>query len=122
MSSTTDHTTSGPTALRISNDVVRLVREYTGRGPTKARTFFNDDLITVVLHDTLTNGERSLVRGGEAQWVLDTRKKYQRTMREDLVAAVEAASGRKVRAFFSDNSVDPDMAVETFALEPVATR
>jgi uncharacterized protein YbcI len=118
MSSTPDHTTSGSTGAQISNAVVRLVREYTGRGPTKARTYFEDDLITVVLHDTLTKGERSLVRDGEAQRVLDTRKAYQHTMRGDLIAAVESASGRTVCAFFSDNSIDPDMAVETFALNP----
>jgi uncharacterized protein YbcI len=126
MSSTPDHTNGGPSGptgsagSQISNAVVRLVREYTGRGPTKARTYFNDDLISVVLHDTLTVGERSLVRDGESERVLDTRKAYQQTMRTDLVAAVESASGRTVRAFFSDNSIDPDMAVETFVLDPRA--
>jgi uncharacterized protein YbcI len=118
MSSTADHTSNGATGSQISNAVVRLVSEYTGRGPTKARTFFNEDLITVVLQDTLTKGERSLVRDGEAQRVLDTRKAFQNTMRRDLVAAVESASGRRVAAFFSDNTIDPDMAVETFVLDP----
>jgi uncharacterized protein YbcI len=120
MSSTQDHASLGETGSQISNAVVRLVSEYTGRGPTRARTFFNDDLITVVLHDTLTRGERSLVRDGEVERVLDTRKAYQRTMRTVLVEAVESASGRTVLAFFSDNSVDPDMAVETFVLVPAA--
>ena len=31
-----DPTTTGPHALAISNLVVRLLNEYTGRGPTKA--------------------------------------------------------------------------------------
>lgn len=35
--------------------------EYTGRGPTKARTYVNEDLVSVLLRDTLTKGERSLV-------------------------------------------------------------
>jgi hypothetical protein len=52
--------------------------------------------------------------------VLDTRRRYQATMEADLVAGVEALTGRKVRAFFSDNRVDPDMAVETFLMEPAA--
>jgi len=34
--------------------------------------------------------------------------------------AVERHSGRKVRAFLSDNHVDPDIAVESFVLEPTS--
>jgi len=36
----------------ISNLTVRLLSQYTGRGPTKARTYLNDDMVTVVLQDT----------------------------------------------------------------------
>ncbi len=108
----------GPRAAAISNLVVRLVREYTGRGPTQAKTHFSEDLVTVVLKDTLTEGERSLVRDGQMTLVLETRKAYQRTMREDLVAAVETITGREVAAFLSDNHIDPDVAVESFVLKP----
>lgn len=94
------------------------MREYTGRGPTKARTYINDDLISVVLQDTLTMGERSLVRDGEVELVLASRKAFQRTMSIQMIAAVERHSGRKVHAFLSDNHIDPDVAVESFVLEP----
>src|SRR5674476_141866 len=49
---------TGSVSAAISSVVVKLLREYTGRGPTKARTYVDDDLITVVLRDTLTMGER----------------------------------------------------------------
>jgi uncharacterized protein YbcI len=101
----------------ISNATVRLLSEYTGRGPTKARTYITGDLITVVLQDTLTKGERNLVRNGEASLVLQSRKAYQKTMRPDLVARVEELTGRRVLAFLSDNHIDPDYAVESFVLE-----
>ncbi len=96
------------------------MREYTGRGPTKARTIIDEDLITVVLQDTLTMGERSLVRDGETDLVLTSRKAFQRTMSTQLIAAVERLSGRSVYAFLSDNHIDPDIAVETFVLAPIA--
>ncbi len=96
------------------------MREYTGRGPTKARTYVNEDLITVVLQDTLTMGERSLVRDGEVELVLASRKAFQRTMSTQMIAAVERHSGRSVLAFLSDNHVDPDVAVESFVLHPIA--
>jgi uncharacterized protein YbcI len=94
------------------------MREYTGRGPTKARTYINDDLISVVLQDTLTMGERSLVRDGELELVLASRKAFQRTMSTQMIAAVERHSGRKVHAFLSDNHIDPDVAIESFVLAP----
>ncbi len=104
----------------ISNHVVRVMSEYTGRGPTRARTSIDGDLISVLMRDTLTKGERSLVGDGREQLVLDTRKAFQMTMREDLVSGIEQIMGRKVIAFLSDNHIDPDFAVETFVLEPEA--
>ena len=105
-------------AARISNHVVQMMSAYTGRGPTKAWTSIDDELISVVLRDTLTKGERSLVADDRAQLVLDMRKAYQATMGDDLVAGVERISGRKVIAFLSDNHIDPDLAVENFILAP----
>jgi len=108
----------GHTAQAITQAVVRLVRDYTGRGPTQAHTTINDDVIIVVLRDTLLKVERSLVDDGEAQAVTDMRRRFQSTMRRDLVAVVTEHSGRTVEAFLSDNVVDPDVAVEVFVLAP----
>lgn len=119
MAGTPTHSpTAGSVAVAISNSMVRLMTEYTGRGPTKARTYINETLITIVLEDTLTKGERSLVRDGEINLVLANRKAYQRTMAVDLIASIEEISGRKVLAFLSDNHIDPDYAVESFILAP----
>lgn len=76
------------------------------------------DLVTVVLQDTLTRGERSLVADGRSQLVLDMRRAFQQTMREDLVTGVERILERRVAAFLSDNHIEPDIAVETFVLAP----
>ena len=114
-----DRPATGTKASAISNATVRLLNEYTGRGPTKARTYISEDLITVVLQDTLTRGERSLVRSGESKLVLASRKAYQRSMGPALTASVEEITGRKVVAFLSDNHLSPDYAVETFVLEPL---
>jgi uncharacterized protein YbcI len=108
----------GSVASAISGAIVQLMREYTGRGPTRARTYINEDLITVVLQDTLTMGERSLVRDGEVDLVLASRKAFQRTMSREMIAAVEKHSGRSVLAFLSENHIDPDIAIESFVLTP----
>jgi len=120
--SSIEHAPKGSVAAAIASAVVKLMHEYTGRGPTKARTYLDDDLITVVLQDTLTMGERSLVRDGKADLVLVTRRAFQQTMSTQMIAAVERHSGRTVHAFLSDNHVDPDIAVESFVLEPPHAR
>jgi uncharacterized protein YbcI len=101
----------------IANSVVHVLGEYTGRGPTQARAYITGDVITVLLRDTLTKGERRLVSDGHAPMVLQTRSVFQQMMRTELVASVEDLTGRSVTAFMSTNHIDPDLAVETFVLE-----
>jgi uncharacterized protein YbcI len=105
----------GPT---ISTAAVQVLHKYTGRGPTKAKTMISDDLVTVLLADTLTRGERTLVEDGRSERVLQVRHDYQLAMREDLVGIVERQLDRKVAAFMSQNHIDPDLAIEVFVLEP----
>jgi uncharacterized protein YbcI len=102
----------------INNGAVRVVREYTGRGPTQARTVIDHNSVTIFLADTLTPGERRLAEGGMADDVISNRHAFQRLMRDDLVEVVEGALDRKVIAFMSANHIDPDVAVEVFVLEP----
>jgi uncharacterized protein YbcI len=102
----------------ISTAVVQLLHEYTGRGPTKAKTSINEDVVTVLLADTLTKGERKLVDNGLSERVLQLRHDYQLTMRDELVAIVERQLDRTVIAFMSQNHIDPDLALEVFILEP----
>jgi uncharacterized protein YbcI len=110
-------------ALRSANSeicdtAVRILREYTGRGPTKARATINTDSVMILFGDTLTRGERQLVATGKAERVLQLRHEFQLVMRDELVEAVEGVTGRKVIAFMSQNHIDPDLAVEVFILEP----
>ena len=120
-STISEHSVAGSKHAAISNLIVRTMSEYTGRGPTKARTHIHDDVVTVMLQDTLTKGERSLANEGHEELVLTMRKAFQRTMREEMVSGVEEILGRKVLAFFSDNSIDPDCAAEVFLLAPATT-
>jgi uncharacterized protein YbcI len=102
----------------ISNLTVRLLSRYTGRGPTRARTYFNDDIVSVVLQDTLTKAETTLLDNGQEELVLVTRRTFQDVMGPDLIAGIEQITQRKVIAFLSANHVNPDIAIETFLLAP----
>src|SRR3954471_9398232 len=94
---------SGSLSAAISNAVVALLHEYTGRGPTHARTTIGPDTIVVTLRDCLTKAERTLTAHGQGVEVLAMRRALQDAMRSDLIVAVEAISGRSVEAFLSDN-------------------
>ena len=113
-----DHNSGGRLGTAVSNAVVSLFADYLGRGPTRARATLSRDLVTVVLEETLTKAERHLVSEGEAKSVIETRRVVQHTMRDGLVAVVERHTGCRVAAFLSDQSVEPDVSVEVFVLEP----
>jgi len=114
------HTGRGEMSAQISTGAVQLLSEYTGRGPTRAHTLINRDSVTIVLRDTLTKGERSLVAAGKSDEVLRSRSAYQQVMKGDLTDLVERAVERKVTAFLSANHLDPDVGVEFFLLESLA--
>ena len=118
MSESVEHGARGSTAAAISTRAVRLLHEYTGRGPTKARTTINTDSVMILLAETLTKGEKKLAETGDGAAVLQMRHRFQEAMRQDLIELVEGQMGRPVIAFMSSNHIDPDMAVEVFVLEP----
>ena len=120
MGSPEAHVSRGEAAQAISNALVRLLRDYTGRGPTQAYTTITDTHVVVVLRDALLKAERSLVEDGHADAVIDVRRRVQQTMKADLVAAIQEHTGREVLAFLSDHHIDPDIAVEVFILTPRA--
>ena len=102
----------------LSNAVVQIVRDYTGRGPTRARATFRDDLVTVLMQETLLKAEQSLIQDNKRALVVEMRRSFQQTMRDELSAAVERITERKVIAFMSDSHLDPDYSIEVFVLAP----
>ena len=103
--------------LAISTAVVGVLREYTGRGPTKARTSIRDNVVLVMLEQTLTKGEQVLVDKGRGDRVLALRREYQEAMREEGSARIAELTGRKVVAMMSANHLDPDLGAEIFVLD-----
>lgn len=105
----------------ISKMIVQLVRDYTGRGPTKVRTSIRDNIVLVLLEDTLTRGEQSLVAAGRTEKVLELRHEFQLAMKADAIAHIETLSGCSVVAMMSTNHVSPDLAAEIFVLDAAPT-
>ena len=115
---TASATRRGQMLLEISNAVVHLHKKYFGKGPTKARTYYDGDVITCVVSDVYTRAEQTLLARGRSATVLNQRHELQLAIRDEFVAAVEQITGREVIGFFSGNQSDPDLGVEVFVLAP----
>jgi uncharacterized protein YbcI len=112
-----DKPVRGELNAAVARAVVRIHRDCVGRGPTKARAFFHDNVVVVVLEDVLVTVERTLLAAGRDDSVIRLRQEVLETMRPDLIAAVESLSMRNVTAMMGDTNLTPDMASLIFVLD-----
>ena len=110
----------GNLLMALANEMVRLTKEQFGRGPTAARALWaGPDVLIVVLEQTLTPAERSLVRMGEHERLRETRMYFQYASVRELCEPVERLTGRTVRAFISGIDTEADgLVTETFVFYP----
>jgi uncharacterized protein YbcI len=106
-------------AAQISTRLVKLLALYTGRGPTKARTTIDQNVIVVVAEDALTRAEMNLTAAGQAGSVAEVRRRFASIMRADAIAMIEELTNRSVRAYLSDISPDANVATHVFVLHPL---
>jgi uncharacterized protein YbcI len=112
------HGTRGDVLTAISDGMVALLKEYYGRGPTQAKTYYQDDLVVCLLRGGFTRVEQTLLDGGRGHAVIQQRMEFQEIMRERFEAVIEHATGRQVIGFMSGNQQAPDMICEVFVLAP----
>jgi uncharacterized protein YbcI len=108
----------GDELTAISDGLVALLKEFYGRGPTQAKSYYQDDLVVCMLRGGYTRVEQTLRDGGRGTAVIEQRMEFQELMRERFEAVIEEATGRKVIGFMSGNQQDPDMMCEVFVLDP----
>jgi len=107
----------GPLMSGISTGFVRLLKESYGRGPEKARTTYDGDLVVVLMRGGFTRVEQTLLDAGRGDSVIQQRMDFQDVMREKFNEVIEHHTGRKVIAFMSGSHQDPDLIAEVFVLE-----
>jgi uncharacterized protein YbcI len=108
----------GEELTAISDGLVALLKEFYGRGPTQAKSYYQDDLVVCILRGGYTQVEQTLREGGRGSAVIEQRMQFQELMRERFEAVIERATGRTVIGFMSGNQQDPDMMCEVFVLDP----
>ena len=108
----------GDVLTAVSDGLVKLLKDYYGKGPTQAKTYFQDDLVVCVLRGGFTPVEQTLLEGGRGSAVIEQRMAFQEVMRERFESVVEQATNRRVIGFMSGNQQQPDMICEVFILAP----
>jgi uncharacterized protein YbcI len=103
---------------RISTRIVQLHKEFYGRGPEKAKTYYQDDLVVVLMRGGFTRVEETLLEEGLGDSVIRQRMDFQVAMRPRFREVIEEELGRKVVGFMSGSHQHPDLLGETFILEP----
>jgi uncharacterized protein YbcI len=116
-----DDKTIGGARAEIATNIVRLHSEYYGKGPTKAKTYISDDIVVVVLEETFTKAELTLVKRGEKEAIQQIRRRFQQAMADEFTSIVEQATGRVVKAFLSETNLEADVSVEFFLLGDTRT-
>jgi uncharacterized protein YbcI len=108
----------GDVLTAVSDGLVALLKEYYGRGPTRTKTYFQDDLVVCVMRGGFSRVEQTLLNGGRGEAVIRQRMEFQELMRDRFVGVIERATGRTVIGFMSGNQQDPDLMCEVFVLGP----
>ena len=112
----TESPEAGP-GRALTRRMVQLHKEFYGRGPTKAKTYFHNDSIVVLMRGGFTAVEETLLRAGRGESVAQQRRDFQAVMCEQFNEMVEDITERKVVAFMNSSHQDPDLICNIFLLE-----
>jgi uncharacterized protein YbcI len=102
----------------ISDGIVALLKEFYGRGPTRTKSYYEDDIVVCLLRGGFTRVEQTLLEGGRGSAVIQQRMEFQELMRDRFTGVIERATGRQVIGFMSGNQQHPDIMCEVFILAP----
>jgi len=97
--------TRGEAEAEITEAIIKFEKEYLGRGPLEARTFFVNDMILIRLRGVLTAGDRKLAETREGQALLkETRRQIFESSIKIFEEMIAQAIGCRLVSFHTDIS------------------
>ena len=109
---------SGEALAAISTALVQLHSRYYGKGPTKAKTRFIDDVVICLMEGGFTAAEATLLAQGSVEPVYNARQSFKRAMESEFKGVVERTLERRVVVYMSQVHHDPQLTAEIFLLGP----
>jgi uncharacterized protein YbcI len=107
----------GDVRANIARRMVQLHKEFYGRGPEKAKTYYNGDLVVVLMRGGFTRVEETLLKEGRGASVIQQRADFQEVMLHRFSTVIQEETGRNVIAMMSGSHQQPDLLAEVFVLE-----
>jgi len=101
----------------ISREIVVLLKDLTGRGPTKAKAYIHDDCVVLLLREGHTRSEATMFAAGGSRGVAQGRVDMSETIRDQLIEVIERHTSRDVIGFMSSSQQEPDLLSFVFVLE-----
>jgi uncharacterized protein YbcI len=97
--------TRGQLEDEFTKAIIKFEKEYLGRGPLDARTYFINDMILVRIQGVLTPAEAKLAENRDGQsLVKETRRQLFESSRELLEEIVQDVLARKLISLHTDMS------------------
>jgi uncharacterized protein YbcI len=112
-----DQSAGGGMRGEISREMVSIMKQYYGKGPTNARTFFNERYVICVMEGGLTRSDETLLSAGEDQLVRSYRLRFEEAITPIITRAVADITGRAVVGYHSQVILDPPHVFEIFILD-----
>lgn len=104
--------TRGEQEAEITSAIIKLEKEFLGRGPHEARTFFVDDMIVIRLRGILTPAEIRLATTPDGiELVKRTRQQLLESARDQLEGIVRQVIGGRLVCMHTDISIRADERV-----------
>ena len=110
--------TRGQSEAEFTEAIIKFEKEYLGRGPQEARTFFINDMILVRLRGLLTPAEMKLAEDREGQsLVKETRRQLHESSRPLLEGVVRDVVGCGVISLHTDMSSKTGERIIVFTVD-----
>ena len=109
---------AGSPRATIQREIVKLHKEFFGRGPVNTKLYLHDDSVLVVMFNGHTPSEQTMLDHGGRRSVAQTRVDLSESMRRCFVEVVERETGREVIGFMSSSQQDPDLLSHVYVLKP----
>lgn len=106
------------TRATIQREIVKLHKEFFGRGPVRTKLYLQEDCALVLMFEGHMPGEQTLLEHGGRRSVAQTRVDMSESMRERFIEVVERETGREVVGFMSSSQQDPDLLSHVYVLKP----
>ena len=109
--------TRGELQAAFSKAIVHLEKEYLGRGPVEARTFFVADMVVVRIRGVLTRAEQRLAESDDGKsLVKETRRQLFESLRQELDELVSQILDCETISMHSDISTNTGERVVVFTV------